>query len=111
MHELALMESVVCAVGERTGPARVVAVRLEVGRLAAVVPDALHFCFEVCAQGTTLEGASLSIEEVPGLGQCRACGAQRALDTFVADCPCGSTDFAVLSGQELRIKNIEVEVV
>jgi hydrogenase nickel incorporation protein HypA/HybF len=109
MHELALMESVVCAVGERIGAARVVAVRLEVGRLAAVVPEALRFCFDVCARGTTLEGASLTIDEIPGRGQCRACGAEQPLESFYADCPCGSTDFAVLAGQELRVKTVEVE--
>jgi hydrogenase nickel incorporation protein HypA/HybF len=66
MHELAIMESVVAAVTERIGAERVTVVRLQVGRLAAVVPEALQFCFEICAQGTPLEGAALEIASTPG---------------------------------------------
>ena len=45
MHELAIAESVVASVLEHTGGRRVAVVRLRVGRLAGVVPDALSFCF------------------------------------------------------------------
>ena len=41
MHELAITQSVVEAVTERTGSAPVVSVRVRVGRLAGVVPDAI----------------------------------------------------------------------
>jgi hydrogenase nickel incorporation protein HypA/HybF len=110
MHELALMESVVAAVSERIGEARVNLVRLEIGQLAAVVPDALRFCFDVCTQGTRLEGAVLDIVEIPGRGRCRACAAAIALDGPLALCPCGSADIEVCAGQELRLKEVEVEV-
>jgi hydrogenase nickel incorporation protein HypA/HybF len=66
MHELALMESLVETVVENVGNAKVASVRLEVGRLAAVVPDSLRFCFDVCARGTSLEGAVLEIIEMTG---------------------------------------------
>jgi hydrogenase nickel incorporation protein HypA/HybF len=109
MHELALAESVVAAVTERLGDARVTAVRLEVGRLAAVVPDALRFCFEVCTRGTSLDGATLDILEIPARGHCRACGARElSFEGFPALCPCGSPDIDLCTGQELRIKEVEV---
>jgi hydrogenase nickel incorporation protein HypA/HybF len=41
-------------------------VRLEIGRLSAVVPDSIRFCFDICAQGTPLEGAELEIVESAG---------------------------------------------
>ena len=66
MHELALAESVVDAVIERTGDRHVSVVRLRVGRLAGVVPDALSFCFDLAAAGTPLAGASLEIVEQAG---------------------------------------------
>lgn len=66
MHELALMDSLVATVGERVGQSRVTAVRLRVGKLAAVAADALRFCFDVCAEGTCLEGAVLEIQETDG---------------------------------------------
>ena len=58
MHELALMESLVDAVRENVRGARVKTVRLEVGKLSCVLPDALRFCFEISTQGTELEGAT-----------------------------------------------------
>ena len=64
MHELAIAESVVATVLERTGGRQVSVVRLRVGRLSGVVPDALTFCFELATAGTPLEGATLEIEEV-----------------------------------------------
>jgi hydrogenase nickel incorporation protein HypA/HybF len=108
MHELALMERVVEAVIERVGGARVAVVRLEIGRLAAVVPEALQFCFEVCAQGTSLEGASLHIAVIPGRARCRDCGVERVIETYADVCPCGGTELRVLGGEELCVKNVEV---
>ena len=66
MHELALTQSLVDLVTERTAGRRVVAVNLRVGELSGVVADAMSFCFEVTTADTPLEGARLVIEEVPG---------------------------------------------
>ena len=54
MHELAITQGVVAAVTERTGDAAVALVRVRVGRLAGVVPDAMRFCFELVTAGTPL---------------------------------------------------------
>jgi hydrogenase nickel incorporation protein HypA/HybF len=108
MHELALMESLVTAVVDGVGDSRVSVVRLEIGRLAGVVPDALRFCFDVCTQGTVLEGASLEIVEIPGRARCRDCNREVALETAVSACTCGGFDLQILTGQELRIRNVEV---
>jgi hydrogenase nickel incorporation protein HypA/HybF len=108
VHELALTEQVVEMVRERLGERRVVRVRLEIGRLAAVMPDAVRFCFDVCCRGTSLEGARLEIDEVPGRGACRSCGAEVQLADALPLCPCGSADLHVLDGDQLRIKEVEV---
>jgi hydrogenase nickel incorporation protein HypA/HybF len=108
VHELALMDNVVSAVVERIGDARVTTVRLEIGRLAAVVPEALRFCFDVCARGTALEGAALEIAHIEGRARCRSCGGERPIDSYADLCDCGASDLAVLAGEELRIKNVEV---
>jgi hydrogenase nickel incorporation protein HypA/HybF len=71
VHELAICQSVVEAVLERTGAARVTVLRLDVGRLSGIVPDALRFSFELVTEGTPLEGAALVIEEPPGRVHCR----------------------------------------
>lgn len=108
MHELALTDGVVQLVRERLGERRVARVRLEVGRLVAVVPDALRFCFDVCTRGTTLDGARLDIDEVRARIRCRRCGDESEPDDAVPLCPCGSADVAIVAGNELRITEVEV---
>src|ERR1700712_3128738 len=80
MHELAIAESVVSSVLERTGEQHVSVVRLRIGRLAGVVPDALSFCFELATAGTPLEGAALEIVEEHGRAHCRTCDTDFDLD-------------------------------
>ncbi|MDQ6686933.1 MAG: hydrogenase maturation nickel metallochaperone HypA [Actinomycetota bacterium] len=98
----------VSSVLERTEGHHVKVVRLRIGRLAGVVPDALTFCFELAAAGTPLEGATLEIEQVHGRAQCRSCGDEFGLvDAFLL-CECGSADVQLLSGSELSVTSVEV---
>ncbi|HWV37277.1 MAG TPA: hydrogenase maturation nickel metallochaperone HypA [Vulgatibacter sp.] len=108
MHELSLMEDLVTTIEQKVERGRVAAVHLEIGRLSAVVPDALRFCFEVCAQGTRLEGAELCVREVPGRARCRACGAEQEIDLLPPPCACGSIELQVIAGRELRLEGVEV---
>ena len=66
MHELALTQSLVDLVTERTTGRQVLAVNVRVGDLSGIVADAMSFCFDVTTAGTPLEGARLVVEEVPG---------------------------------------------
>jgi hydrogenase nickel incorporation protein HypA/HybF len=108
VHELSVAESVVEAVVARTGQARVTVLRLAVGRLSGVVPDALRFCFDLVAEGTPLEGTELVIEEPAGRAECSSCGAGFPVDDLVLLCPCGSADVAVTAGRELLVRSVEV---
>jgi hydrogenase nickel incorporation protein HypA/HybF len=106
MHELAITQSVVDAVTERTGEAPVATVRVRVGRLAGVVPDAMRFCFDLVTAGTPLEGAVLEFEQPEGRGRCRACGANFVLADPILLCGCGSADVEVLAGRELAVASV-----
>lgn len=109
VHELALMESLVATVEENLEEGRVTAVRLAVGDLSGVVIDALRFCFDVCAAGTRLEGATLEIRAVRGRGRCRACGAETELVSVVpVACGCGQGGMVIIAGDELRLVEVEV---
>ena len=108
MHELAIAESVVASVLEHTLGRQVSVVRLRVGRLSGVVPDALSFCFDLATAGTAIEGASLDIEQIHGRAHCRSCGEEFGLvDAFLL-CGCGSADLEVLAGRELSVSSVEV---
>lgn len=108
MHELSIAESVVDAVLERTGRRPVTTVRLQVGRLSGVVPDALKFCFELATSGTALEGSVLEVEEPPGRAHCRSCDSDFLMDDLILLCDCGSADVEVTGGSELQVLSVEV---
>ena len=108
MHEMSLTQDLVSLIAENCGGRRVTRVVLEVGRLSAVVPDAFRFCFELCAEGTLAEGASLEILELCGRARCRQCELEIELNSPFDRCPCGSGALQFLSGEELRLKEVEV---
>lgn len=108
VHELSIVESLVCAVEERVQPARVTSVCLRIGQLSGVATHALRFCFDVCTRDTLLEGARLDIDEVAGRVRCRACGVETSVSSFLEFCPCGSAELEVLAGQDLRLSHVEV---
>jgi len=64
MHELALTQTIVEMVAAHAQGRTVKRVTLEVGKLTCVMPDALRFCFDLVAAGTSLDGACLDICEI-----------------------------------------------
>ncbi|KAA0081377.1 hydrogenase maturation nickel metallochaperone HypA [Mycolicibacterium sp. P9-64] len=108
MHEMALTQSLVEAVCEHAAGRRVHSVKLEVGALCAVVPDAMTFCFELATEGTVAEGARLDVDILAGAARCRSCDARFELTDPILLCPCGSADVEVLAGRDLRILSMEV---
>lgn len=108
MHELAITQSVVDAACDRAAGRPVRSIRIQVGALTAVVPQAMLFCFDLVTEGTVAEGASLQIEQCAGGAHCRSCGTDFALADTILLCPCGSADVAVTAGRELQILSMEV---
>jgi hydrogenase nickel incorporation protein HypA/HybF len=108
MHELGITQEIVAVALERAGGARVRRVVVEIGKLSAVLPAAVRFCFELCCEGSALEGAELEIIETPGLARCRECGAEIVLERPFGRCGCGASSLEWLAGEELRIRELEV---
>ncbi len=108
MHELGITQNIVAIVSEKAGDQKVIRIKLEIGMLSAIVPDAIRFCFDICADGTKLKGAALEIEEIAGRGKCKSCGEEMPLSLLAGTCSCGSRDIACIAGQELNIKEMEV---
>ena len=108
MHELAITQRIITTVTEHIGPSKVTRIVIEVGLLTGIAPHAIRFCFDVCAKDTALEGAELEIIEVAGRARCQDCGDERVLDGPMAQCSCGSLNFDLLSGHELKIREAEV---
>jgi len=110
MHELSITQGVVDICESSADGRRITAVVLEIGQLSGVIPEAVEFCFQACTRGTLLEGARLIIEKVPARGRCEECAGEFQLGTYYEPCPaCGSYRVTILSGEELRVKELEVD--
>jgi hydrogenase nickel incorporation protein HypA/HybF len=112
MHELSIMaEAVRMAVdaAKSAGKSRVLALRLRVGTLSGVVPDAMRFAFDVVCSDTMAAGASLEIESVPAACWCAACRAEFECADFFNECPrCHNVSGELRRGRELEIASVEM---
>ena len=110
MHELGITRNVVSIVSERAQGQKVLRVTLEVGRLSGMLPEAIRFCFDVCSQGTPVQGAVLEIVEIEGRGHCSACDAEPVMTAPLGRCPaCHEPSLRMVAGTELKIKEMEIE--
>ncbi len=112
MHEMSLMESVreiVDDAARANGTARVAVVRLKIGALAAVDPEALRFAFDVVMRGGPAESATLEIESVPGAAWCWDCARTVAVGAHASGCPeCGGHRLEITGGTEMRVHEIDL---
>lgn len=109
MHELAITQNLIEIARQHCEGCPVTRVRLEIGKLAGVMIDAIRFGFEVCCRDTPLEGCTLEIIEIEGRGHCEQCGLETEIDSLFASCPqCDQTPMRVIAGEELTIKEMEV---
>ena len=84
-------------------------VTLQVGKLRAVVPEAMTFCFEAASMGTRAQGRYCSSNRVPVRVRCTHCDHEweaEALEFFCSEC---EQPVQVLSGKELLLRTIEVD--
>ena len=110
MHELSIADAIVAVAARNARGRRVAVVEVSVGRLRQVVPSALEFAFELCAEGTPVEGAELRVEHVPVRLECGACAWAGGCDDFPLRCArCGRLDVEVVGGEELRVEALELE--
>jgi len=113
MHEMSLCHETVSLLAEQSqvkGFNRVTAVWLEVGAFSCVEPSALRFCFSEASKGTLVEGARLHIAQPKGKAWCFVCDKQVAVSRQGDACPlCKEYQLKVAQGENLRIKEVEVE--
>lgn len=113
MHELSLCEGIVQVMensAKAQGFDRVKTVWLEIGTLAGVEQSALRFHFDIVTRGTLAEAAALEIIDIPAEAWCMQCSKLVPVkQRYDGCCDCGSYQLQVTSGEEMRIKELEVE--
>lgn len=113
MHEMSLCESILQTLEQqaaRQNYRKVRTVWLEIGALAGVEVEALRFSFDLVIKGSLADEAVLEIIEVPGQAWCMPCGRNVAVRQRYDECPhCGSHQLQITGGDQMRIKELEVE--
>lgn len=111
MHELSIASAILQLALDQAGTRRIARVGVVVGHLRQVVPQALRFSFELVARDTPAEGAELEIVHAPAIGRCETCGAESRITDFPLHCAeCGALNITVVSGEELRVDWLDLEV-
>jgi len=113
MHEMSLCEGVLQILEDNAksqGFKRVISVWLEIGGLSGVEPEAMRFCFDAITRNTLADHAKLEIIEIPGEAWCMKCAKNVQVRQRFDECPdCGSYQLQVTGGDQMRIKELEVE--
>lgn len=114
MHEMSLTEGIIRVLEDQAvsqGFSRVRKLWVEVGQLSTVDADALSFCFEAIRDGSKIAaGAEMEIIRLPGQAWCMACGQTVVVEQRYDPCPlCGGESLQVTGGEEMRIKELEVD--
>jgi hydrogenase nickel incorporation protein HypA/HybF len=96
--------------GKRHCLEKVNTIRLQIGAMAAVVPDSLTFCFELLSKDTIASGTKLEIETIPVIAKCNECNIHFEVEDYVFLCPeCNQPALDLVSGRELSVQSIEGE--
>lgn len=111
MHELSIVEGLIGIVTDTAKEHRlskVTGIKLRIGEMRQVVPDALCFAFEIAGKGTVAEGATIEIIHIATRAHCEGCGSDFVVEEFCFICPsCGSGQVSVTEGKELYIESLE----
>ena len=113
MHEMSIAQNLIEIIQEEMTKHNVNtlrSVRLNIGQMSAIVPDALSFCFEVIVAGTELEGTKLIMDIIPLKGYCDACKNEFLIEDYAFACTfCESSNIETLAGQDLSVVEMEVD--
>lgn len=110
MHELSIAHALIGLAREHVPDgARVRGLRVRVGPLQAISPQAMRFAWSAATEGTLFQGAELSFEHLPWILNCLACGRRWRSESWSEPCPCGSADVDPTGGDELTLLSIDVD--
>lgn len=112
MHEVSIMAQTLEIALENAynqSAKKIHRLKMRIGAMSGVVPEALTFAFDVVTEGTIAEGAKLEIEIVPVICYCLHCQIEfQPLDLFY-ECPqCLSLSNKIIAGREIELTSLEV---
>ena len=114
MHELGIVFYIirdVKEVAEANHVEHVSAVVMDIGEVSTIVPSYLQDCWRWAAdKEDLLRGCELKINLLPAVTHCDGCGRDYGTVAHGKTCPhCGSGETWLLHGNEVEIKQIDVQ--
>ncbi|MCK5286662.1 MAG: hydrogenase maturation nickel metallochaperone HypA [Thermodesulfovibrionia bacterium] len=116
MHEVSIVLGMIdelTKIAQEHNARKVVNVKLKIGAMSGIVTDSVRFAFDaVKYQYPLLINTEILIDEVPLIYECRDCkDTFKTGDAYFPSCPhCKSHNLNLISGEELHIETLEVEV-
>jgi hydrogenase nickel incorporation protein HypA/HybF len=114
MHEMSIAQNILDIVQQelqrhQVPPTDLRRVNVAVGRLSAIVPASLSFCFRALTENTDFDQTSLQVRVVPIGYVCGDCDHRFEAEDMVFSCPeCGADQPMIVSGRDMTIENVEV---
>jgi len=116
MHEVSIATGMIdelLRIANENNAKKILTVNLKIGKMSGIVTDSLKFAFDaVKLEHPLLSSTAISIKEIPLVYECSNCGNTfQTDDTYFPACPdCESYNLKLISGEEMDIENLEVEV-
>ena len=112
MHEASIMQAALESASaelHKAGAQTITRLKLRVGVLSGVVPEALDFAFEALRAGTPAAAATLEIELAPAVFRCLDCAIMTKLTVMTFTCPeCAGCLVVDHGGSQLELTQLEL---
>ena len=109
MHEYSLAKSIIQSAAEHAGGAKVTQVNLVIGESSGIMGESIRMYFDIFAENTLCEDATIEIEFITPKLRCKTCGLFFRRRPFSFECECGGEGEPTDIGREFYIKSITVE--
>jgi len=114
MHELSLAKDIVEMVYQNVPAEEINEVKyvvIKVGAFSGVVSDSLKFSYQAITLDTALEGSELEIIDIPFKLKCGNCNKVTTNEFGMMLCDeCGSGNTELLSGNELEVQEVKLNI-
>ncbi len=115
MHEMSIAQNIITILKDEKSKNEfkkpVKSITLITGRMNAVIPDSLKFCFDIIKKDIDfLQNSILEIKEEVIKIRCNSCNSEKEIEEPIFLCDnCNSSDIEILSGTDMYIESIDIE--
>jgi len=114
MHELGVTQNLLNLAlrhAQQANAIRIKELNLVIGELSSVLDDSVQFYWDMVAEGTIAEGATLNFKRIPARLHCDACGGEFGMNRQDFVCPaCGSPQIRIADGDQFFLESIDVDL-